>query len=160
MPIAGALGLSLGLTPIVIAAARRIGMVAQPKADRWHRKPTAMLGGVALLAAVFGGFALAQPTPMMWFVLASSAAMCVLGLVDDILHIKPYQKVIVQILGAALVIWAGLVLPWTASVTVNMVITMFWIIGITNAMNLLDNMDGLATGLVMISSAAILSIAG
>jgi UDP-GlcNAc:undecaprenyl-phosphate GlcNAc-1-phosphate transferase len=152
LPVAAALGLSLGLTPVVIAAARRIGMVAQPKADRWHRKPTAMLGGVAMLAAVFGGFALAQPTPMMWFVLATSAGMCVLGLVDDILHIKPYQKLIVQILGAALVIWAGLILPWTGSVPVNMIFTMFWIIGITNAMNLLDNMDGLATGIAIIAS--------
>nr|MBA2734132.1 glycosyl transferase [Acidobacteriota bacterium] len=62
------------------------------------------------------------------------------------------QKLIGQVMGAAFVIYYGLSLPWTGSVTVNMVITIFWLIGITNAVNLLDNMDGLAAGIATISS--------
>lgn len=152
LPIAVALGTSLALTPIVIATARRVGMVAQPKADRWHRKPTAMLGGLAVMFATVCGFAFGRPTNMMWYVLGVSIGMCALGLVDDILHIKPYQKLVVQILGAAAVISAGLTLPWTGSITLNVLITVFWLTGITNAVNLLDNMDGLAAGVAIIAS--------
>ena len=75
------------------------------------------------------------------------------GLIDDWLHIKPYQKLIGQVIGAAVVVNYGLVLPWTRSLPANMVITIFWLIGITNAINLLDNMDGLATGIAAIASA-------
>ena len=66
--------------------------------------------------------------------------------------IKPYQKLIGQVIGAAIVVNYGLVLPWTRSLPANMVITIFWLIGITNAINLLDNMDGLATGIAAIAS--------
>jgi UDP-GlcNAc:undecaprenyl-phosphate GlcNAc-1-phosphate transferase len=152
LPMMAALVLSLALTPVVIYAARRLGMVAQPRVDRWHRKPTAMLGGMAVMLAVVGGFLFSDPSPKMQLVLAVSVGMCILGLVDDILHIKPYQKLVVQILAAAIVIGAGLTLPWTSSITVNMVVTMFWLIGITNALNLLDNMDGLASGIAIIAS--------
>ena len=55
-------------------------------------------------------------------------------------------------MGAAAVVWCGLTLPWTGSPPVNMAITLFWLIGITNAVNLLDNMDGLAAGIAAIAS--------
>src|SRR5207244_10857700 len=57
-----------------------------------------------------------------------------------------------QVIGAAIVVNYWLALPWTRSLPVNMVITIFWLIGITNAINLLDNMDGLATGVAAIAS--------
>jgi UDP-GlcNAc:undecaprenyl-phosphate GlcNAc-1-phosphate transferase len=72
--------------------------------------------------------------------------------VDDIFHTKPYQKLIGQIIGAAAVVNYGLTLPWTRSASINVVITILWLIGITNAINLLDNMDGLATGIAAIAS--------
>ena len=55
-------------------------------------------------------------------------------------------------MGSAFIIYYGLSLPWTRSASVNMAITIFWLIGITNAINLLDNMDGLATGIAAIGS--------
>src|SRR4029079_11542787 len=75
------------------------------------------------------------------------------GLIDDWLHIKPYQKLIGQVSGAAAVVNYGLLLAWTRALAANMVITIFWLIGITNAINLLDHMDGLATGIAAIASA-------
>jgi len=123
-------------------------MVAAPKADRWHKKPTAMLGGGAIFLSFSLIYLVAIPhTRQHWVVYAGSAFLFLLGLADDILHIKPYQKLIGQLMGASSVIFFGLTLPWTGSPLLNMGITAIWIVGITNALNLLDNMDGLAAGI-------------
>ncbi|HJW94849.1 MAG TPA: hypothetical protein VJ901_14625 [Thermoanaerobaculia bacterium] len=144
---------SLALTPAVAALAHRIGAVAKPKSDRWHSKPTAMLGGVAIVLAVAG--ALLAFVPMSrddLIVLSASVALFLVGLADDFFHIKPYQKLIGQLLAAAAVVAFGLVLPWTPYYTVNVLITLFWLVGITNAVNMLDNMDGLAAGVSAIAA--------
>ncbi|PYS51313.1 MAG: glycosyl transferase [Acidobacteria bacterium] len=163
--VAVAFALALVLTPIVRALARRWGAVARPKTDRWHKKPTAMLGGVAIflsVATVILFYLLFVPAradeiarherTFLWIILGASAFLFAVGLVDDLFHAKPYQKLIGQVMGAAFVVYYGLTLPWTGSAPVNMVITIFWLIGITNAVNLLDNMDGLAPGIAAISS--------
>jgi UDP-GlcNAc:undecaprenyl-phosphate GlcNAc-1-phosphate transferase len=145
--------LTLLLTPLVRALARHLGMVAKPKVDRWHKKPTAMLGGVGIWLAVNLTYLIFLPhTPYGWVVIGSSTFLFLVGLADDIFHAKPYQKLIGQVMGAAFVIYYGLQLPWTSATTVNMAITIFWLIGITNAVNLLDNMDGLASGIAAIAS--------
>ncbi|MDT4898893.1 MAG: UDP-GlcNAc:undecaprenyl-phosphate/decaprenyl-phosphate GlcNAc-phosphate transferase [Acidobacteriota bacterium] len=163
--IIASLGLALVLTPLVRALARRWGVIASPKIDRWHKKPTAMLGGIAIFLSVVPVVLMyllfVPPMPeetlnhnhaYLWVVLGASAFLFAVGLADDLLHAKPYQKLIGQVMGAAFVIYYGLSLPWTGSAGVNMVITIFWLIGITNAINLLDNMDGLAAGIAAISS--------
>jgi UDP-GlcNAc:undecaprenyl-phosphate GlcNAc-1-phosphate transferase len=141
------------LTPIVRVVARRLGFVAEPKTDRWHKKPTAMMGGVAMWMAVIATYLAFVPhTGQGWVVVGAASFLFLVGLADDYLHFKPYQKLIGQVVGAAIVVNYGLVLPWTRSFSANMVITIFWLIGITNAVNLLDNMDGLATGIAAIAS--------
>src|SRR5207249_9938349 len=114
----------------------RAGMVAQPKTDRWHRRPTALLGGISIaisVAITWVAFLNAVPGDRKgWLVLAASLFLGVVGLVDDILHIKLYQKLIGQSIRAALVISAGLTLPWTSSEGFNIAITFFWLVGITN----------------------------
>src|ERR1700749_1359200 len=153
VPAAVSLVLSLALTPVVRASARRLGPVAKPKADRWHRKPTAMMGGVAIFLSVAATYLLFVPhTRAGWVVMAASAALFTVGLVDDFLHIKPYQKLIGQVLGATAVVYFGLLLPWGWAASVGMAVTIFWLIGITNAINLLDNMDGLAAGISAIAA--------
>jgi len=140
-------------SPIVRALARRAGAVALPKSDRWHQAPTAMMGGVAIYVAVVGTLILFVPhSPQMWTVVVASTALFFLGLIDDFLHLKPYQKLIGQLLSAAAVVYMGLVLPWTSSIVLNMVITFFWLVGVTNAVNMLDNMDGLAAGIAAIAA--------
>ncbi len=148
--------LALTLTPAVGALARRWGLVAKPKSDRWHKKPTALLGGLAILAAVVIAWAVfLPPTPATAVVMAASVFLGAVGLVDDLLRIKPYQKLIGQVIGAAAVIATGLALPWTPWPMFNVVVTVFWLVGITNAVNLLDNMDGLAAGVAAIASACL-----
>ncbi len=145
--------LAVALTPIVRAFARRVGIIATPKSDRWHKKPTAMLGGVAIwLSVVIGYFVFVPPSPYGWVILGASTFLFLVGLADDLLNTKPYQKLIGQVMGSAFVIYYGLSLPWTRSSAINVALTIFWLIGITNAVNLLDNMDGLAPGIALIAS--------
>ncbi len=153
LPVALAFVLAVALTPVVRAVARRLGMVAKPKTDRWHKQPTAMLGGVAIWAAVVLSYiAFIPKTPIGWRIIIACTFLFLVGLVDDLIHTKPYQKLIGQIMGAAFIIYYGLSLPWTSSLPLNMALTIFWLIGITNALNLLDNMDGLAAGISVIAS--------
>ncbi len=153
LPPAVSFALALALTPAVRVLARRWGFVAKPKVDRWHKKPTAMMGGVAIWLAVTGTYlGLVPHTKQGWVVVGAASFLFFVGLIDDWLHVKPYQKLIGQVIGGAIVVNYGLILPWTRSLPVNMLITIFWLIGITNAINLLDNMDGLATGIAAIAS--------
>ena len=76
----------------------------------------------------------------------------VLGLVDDFLYVKPQTKLIGQILTASLVTFLGFRLHWFNSLTIDTMVTMAWIVGVTNAFNLLDNMDGLCAGIGFISA--------
>ncbi|PWT93008.1 MAG: hypothetical protein C5B55_05285 [Blastocatellia bacterium] len=153
LAVAGTFALALILTPLVRLFARRFGAVAKPKIDRWHKKPTAMLGGVAIWLSVISTLFIFIPhTTYGWTIVKASSFLFLVGLVDDLVHIKPYQKLIGQIMGSAFVVYYGLALPWTGSVLVNMALAIFWLIGITNAINLLDNMDGLASGIAIIAA--------
>ncbi|GAC1449494.1 MAG: hypothetical protein NVSMB9_33380 [Isosphaeraceae bacterium] len=153
LPIGLSFAASLALTPAVRRLARHYGMVARPKADRWHTRPTALLGGVAIFLAVFVVTLLAVPhSPQILVLLGASTFLFAVGLVDDIVNLKPYQKLIGQIVGAGVLVACRMVLPWTSSPTLDMAITLVWVVGITNAVNLLDNMDGLAAGIAAIAS--------
>src|ERR1041385_5975040 len=88
---------SLVLTPLVRALARRRGFVAKPVADRWHRNPTALMGGVAVVLAALIGIAAAGlmrdvPVPLM-----PPSLLFPAGLLADLIRLKPYQKLVVQI---------------------------------------------------------------
>lgn len=145
--------LALALTPAVRAFARSVGIIAKPKSDRWHKKPTAMLGGVAIwLSVVIGYFVFVPQSTYGWVIISASTFLFLVGLADDLLNTKPYQKLIGQVMGSAFVVYYGLSLPWTRSSSINVALTIFWLIGITNAVNLLDNMDGLAPGIAAIAS--------
>src|SRR5215208_4366838 len=153
LAVAASFCLALILTPLVRTVARRFGFVAVPKTDRWHKKPTAMLGGVAIwFSVVIVSITFSLQITYGKEILLASTFLFLVGLVDDLIHVKPYQKLIGQILGAAFVVYYGLSLPWTGSILVNMALAIFWLIGITNAINLLDNMDGLASGIAVIAA--------
>src|ERR1700752_2745689 len=153
LAVAASFCLALILTPLVRALARRFGFVAKPKIDRWHKKPTAMLGGAAIwLSVVIVYLSFSLKITYSREILLASTLLFFVGLVDDLIHIQPYQKLIGQILGSAFVVYYGLSLPWTGSAIINMALSIFWLIGITNAINLLDNMDGLASGIAVIAA--------
>jgi UDP-GlcNAc:undecaprenyl-phosphate GlcNAc-1-phosphate transferase len=133
--------------------AHRFGYVAKPKMDRWHKRPTAMLGGIAIFVSTIAIYFLLVPlTAESLIVVSGGAFLFGLGLIDDLLTIRPYQKLIGQLIGAGILVLSGLTLPLTGYELVDIWITVFWVIGITNAINLLDNMDGLAAGISAIAA--------
>ncbi|HTH38804.1 MAG TPA: hypothetical protein VL572_12590, partial [Pyrinomonadaceae bacterium] len=131
----------------------RFDFVARPKSDRWHKRPTAMLGGVAIFATTVVMYAIFVPrTFESLIVIAAASFLFIVGLLDDVLNIKPYQKLIGQLIGATFVVGFDLKLPITGYELIDIWITVFWLVGITNAVNLLDNMDGLAAGIAAIGA--------
>ncbi|HMS07932.1 MAG TPA: hypothetical protein PKE66_00430 [Pyrinomonadaceae bacterium] len=147
---------ALLFTAAVRSFAWRFGYVAKPKSDRWHKRPTAMLGGVAIFAAVALIYLLVVPfSAESLVVMGASSFLFLVGFLDDQLNIKPYQKLIGQLIGASIIVGFGMRLPLTGMELVDIWITVFWLVGITNAINLLDNMDGLAAGIAAIAAVSL-----
>jgi UDP-GlcNAc:undecaprenyl-phosphate GlcNAc-1-phosphate transferase len=145
-----ALGVLLTLAVRRVARAKEI--VAKPRPDRWHKKPTALCGGVAIfLAFQIGCLLFAPDFPGKQLILAGGALLFVMGLLDDLFQIRPHIKLVIQLAAAAVVVYFGRRLPWTSYEAINIAITIFFMVGITNAINLLDNMDGLAGGVTVIA---------
>ncbi|MBI1761225.1 MAG: hypothetical protein HYR56_07285 [Acidobacteria bacterium] len=144
--------LSLGLTYLVRAQATRFGFVAAPRQDRWHQRPTALMGGIAIYAAFLTSYFWVFPhSPKMVAILVAGTLLFVTGLLDDLVQFKPYIKLVMQLVAAAITVYSGLRLQLTGSELLNDFITIFWLVGLTNAVNLLDNMDGLAGGISLIA---------
>jgi len=158
------------LTPLVRQIALKKGWMARPAEDRWHNKPTALFGGIAIYLAAaiplfvisdFSATLLPLTDPTKTAALSSFAPvlcigitlMFILGFMDDVIRLKPQSKLLGQILVASLIAFLGFRLQWVTSLTLDTLITIFWIVGITNAFNLLDNMDGLCAGTGMIAAA-------
>ncbi len=111
-PIFIAFVLSVCLTYAVRGLARRTGFVAKPKADRWHQKPTAMLGGLSVFLTVSLCYIIFVPhNKEGWVILAASSFLFLIGWIDDKFHIKPYQKLIAQVTGAMFIVFYGMILP-------------------------------------------------
>ncbi len=147
----------LAVTLLVRSIAWRFKFVAKPTSDRWHKRPTAMLGGAAIFITTALVYLVLVPhTHDSLVLIGGSSVLFFVGLVDDIVTIRPYQKLIGQLIGAITLVLFGLTLPLTGYQIVDIWLTVFWIVGITNAINLLDNMDGLAVG---ISAIAAISLA-
>jgi UDP-GlcNAc:undecaprenyl-phosphate GlcNAc-1-phosphate transferase len=148
---------SLALVPLCRAAALRLGYVAAPKADRWHRRKTALMGGVAIAAVVLAGSLTLHPFTQIALFSLTGATIAIFGLVDDALSLKPATKLVVQIAVASACVFFGARLEWVESLTLDAMLTLIWIVGVTNAFNLLDNMDGLAAGIGLIVSLTLLT---
>jgi len=151
--------LSILLTPLIRRLAVKKNLVARPRYDRWHKRPTSLLGGVSIfftlmlvwqLASFLVGYGTAIE-PLLPLALAG-IAIFLLGLSDDIFDINPQHKLVGQVIVAAVLVFFGFQIHWFESMTANLVISIFWIVGITNAFNLLDNMDGLSAGTAFIAA--------
>lgn len=178
--------LALLLTPVFERLSFRLKFLDEPDKERkLHAKPMPLLGGFA----VFGAFALnilinyfiLLPLLSRWapeelsihvpgafsvcskllVVLAGGAAMVLLGAYDDKNDLKPRAKLIGQIIIAALVWFAGMrITLFIPSQLVSFVLTVLWIVTVTNALNFLDNMDGLCAGVGLVCSLLFAVIAG
>lgn len=160
IPWAAALASGVLLVPAVREIARSQGWVAPPKPDRWHGAPTALAGGVAIWAAMLTGLAAASIAGDLRFgawigLLAGGSLLCAVGVIDDRLNLKPASKLVAQLVAAAVAVGAGYKIRFFHLEILNLAVSFFWIVAITNAVNLLDNMDGLAAGIVLIGAAYI-----
>lgn len=155
---AGSFLLSLILTPLVKRIAVATGQVAVPKDSRWHKKETPLMGGVSIFASYMivwglGGSLVDFPLfsmPFLPMFLCAMGIFC-LGLADDIFNMDPQHKLAGQIIITSILVFFGVRLEWTQSNTINVFLSIIWIVGITNAFNLLDNMDGLSAGIALIA---------
>lgn len=143
--------LSAVLTWVLIRYSVPLKLTAPPAADRWHKIPTPSSGGVAILLAcgfVYISAFRGQFTPIA----VGALVLGVLGFVDDRLKLKPLPKLAIQIGVAGWMIASGYVFPASPWPVVNAAFSLVWIIGITNAFNLIDNMDGLCAGVTIITA--------
>lgn len=141
---------SVLLTPAVRWAALRHGYVAPPVEDRWHKTPTPAFGGIAIFVSFLTPLVIldagVSSDPLLIAFLIGSGMVFILGLLDDFLHIKPYSKLIGQIIATSFILLNHLGFVMPSFPFLGIFLTFLWIIGITNAFNLLDNMDGLSAG--------------
>lgn len=145
--------LTLLSIPVVRRLATRWGCVSLPSVERWHRQPTPYLGGVAFFVGwLFPAYILSgAPLPSLpLFFIASQ--MFLLGLYDDLYRINPATKLAGQIIAATTAVFFGYSLRFFTWPPLDALLTVCWIIGLTNALNLLDNMDGLAGGIGLIAA--------
>jgi UDP-GlcNAc:undecaprenyl-phosphate GlcNAc-1-phosphate transferase len=144
-------------TPWAMRLALRLGLVDRPAPNKFHHRPTPYLGGLAVALSVIGALIaslIAEPSLRLQFAVIAlgAAAVSAVGLVDDWTTLQPLPRIAVQSL-AALGLWtAGIRLGPTGLAPVDLAITVVAVLAVTNAVNLLDNMDGLSTGTVAIAS--------
>ncbi len=144
------------LTPAVRSGASALGVYDLPNARKIHTRPTPLLGGVAIfiafVAAVLGNTIFSREVVG---ILIGSTLVAGIGVVDDVAGVGARTKLLVQLIATAVVLYAGVSLilmprTWFGSTMVNGLLTVVWVVGITNAMNFFDGMDGLAPGLATI----------
>ena len=153
------------MMPVAKAASIRFGIVAQPSRDRPHDKPTALLGGVAVL----GGFVVAiglvgilsgLPYHSIPWLAGFAIAMCLVGLLDDIVDLRPRHKLMLELAAICVLVWWGPQLDFFPYHPVNIALTIFWLVTATNAFNLIDGIDGLAAGVGIVAALSIATVAG
>ena len=145
------------LVPVCRLVGIRVGYLAPPRLDRWHQQPTPVLGGVAIATTVLLVAATRADATHLWVLLLGGGVIFLVGLIDDLISLKPYSKLIAEIAVASLFVFFGLRLNWSDSLTLDALLTMVWIVGLTNAFNLLDNMDGLCAGISLIAGTTLLA---
>lgn len=154
-------------TPLVRKLAFRVGAVDIPKDERrMHSKPIPTMGGLAIFVAfAFGVIAFVDLDSTFVGLLVGALIIIILGIFDDIYDLKPYVKLLGQICAALVVCFSGVVIEkitWFDQIIFfgnwAIPITVLWIVAVTNTINLIDGLDGLACGIVAISSFALLAV--
>src|SRR5438105_3432100 len=132
---------------------------AEPRDDRWHERPTPMLGGIGIFAGILTGFLLAVAAGAapanreLLAIVGACGVLFVAGLLDDLFSLGPVPKLGAQLAAAGIVIGNGATISGLISNDVLAdVVAVVWLVGLTNAFNLLDNLDGLAATLAGIAA--------
>ncbi len=158
----GALVIAIALTPVSKWLASRVGVVAQPRLRDIHTKPVPKLGGMAILLGVLVmAMLLGRRLEFQQFaaIVVAATLMSFMGLVDDRFNLNAYVKLIIQVSAAVMVYLFGVRVMMFSNPLWDALLTVIWIVGITNAMNFLDNMDGLLAGISAVITAFFLVLA-
>lgn len=146
---------AVGFTPVTRHLAFRLGVLAQPSSRNIHKSPTPLMGGLA----IYGAFLIAMllfspPLYLREFsaVVAGTTWLTLVGFVDDRNGMQPLIKMGAQMVAGFVLIAAGIQVRVFSTDLLNIPLTLLWIVGITNAINFQDNMDGLAAGITAIAS--------
>lgn len=161
---------TLVVTPLAIKIAPKIGGIDIPKDNRRvHTKPVPRVGGIAIYAGVVAAVLLFMPHSMKIIgILIGGTIIFVLGLIDDLKALPAVVKLLGQIAAASVVFGFGIRIEFLSifsfdkfdmNVIVAYICTLIWFIAITNTINLIDGMDGLAAGVVAIGSCCIAYVA-
>ncbi|UCD55453.1 MAG: undecaprenyl/decaprenyl-phosphate alpha-N-acetylglucosaminyl 1-phosphate transferase [Candidatus Omnitrophota bacterium] len=149
-----ALIISYGFTPLARQIAFKIRLLDHPNSKKSHAHATPLLGGLSIFLAFFT--AILFTTHINRFIicgiLVGGAILMTLGIIDDKLGMMPGMKLSGQILAALIAYKMGVRVITFEDYYVSMFFTVFWIVGITNAFNLLDNLNGLSSGIAGISA--------
>jgi UDP-GlcNAc:undecaprenyl-phosphate GlcNAc-1-phosphate transferase len=151
--------ISVALTPVFLRLARRVGVLDRPGAYKVQESPVPYLGGAAMALAfavvIVGGDYLSGDglDPTLVVIMGVASILAVVGLVDDLYQLGPFVRLACEI-GAGIALWSA-----EAGTRIfgggiaDAILTVVWVVGITNAFNLLDNMDGLSSGVAGIAAA-------
>ncbi len=156
--IAGAV--SLVATPAAIAMARRTDFYDRPRDYRRHRAPTPFLGGAAVLVGFLAAaIALGAPDGRLLVLLGCAIGLWLLGTIDDRTAIAPKWRLLAEAFAAVALIMAGLGWSIDGGDALDGVLSVVWIVGLVNAFNLMDNLDGACAGVGCVSAAGIGTLA-
>jgi len=153
------------LTPIFRDIFRSYGIVDKPDRRKMHAHPIPRVGGIPIAIAYVVALypfstesrLLAEYLPLAWKMIPAAGLIFAIGLTDDLIGLKPWQKLLGQLAAAALAYWAGVRVAGVAGLLpseswTSLPITLFWLLACTNAFNLVDGLDGLAAGMGLVAS--------
>ncbi len=147
------LAATYALTPLAARLALRLGMLDHPSPTKFHRETTPRLGGAAVAAGLMAvGVVAAGASGELLTVLLCGLALGLVGLLDDRGAVGPAVKLAVEI-AAGVALWlAGIRAGLFHVYVLDLALTVFWVVAVTNAVNMLDNMDGLSSGVAAIAA--------
>jgi UDP-GlcNAc:undecaprenyl-phosphate GlcNAc-1-phosphate transferase len=152
--------LSFAIAPWCIRLANRLGMIDQPGGSphKIHAVATPRAGGMVIFATtlIVGAYAGLLTQPPLSTILLGSALIFALGMWDDATNISSLTKLMGQILAALVLIRGGVVVQFLHFPPADFALTLFWVVGVTNAYNLVDSMDGEAIGLAILTAGFLL----
>lgn len=149
-------------TPLARRLALANGVVDSPNARKVHKEPVPLLGGAAIYLAFVVAlllFGTRQEIRQLVGIVVGATFISVVGVIDDVRGLRPSLKLLAQIAAACVLPLCGLSVKLFPIEALNILLTIVWTVGVTNALNLLDNMDGLSGGIAAIGAAHFLLLA-
>ena len=149
-------------TPLTLMAARRLRLVDKPGPHKFHIAPVPVLGGIAIWAAIIGSlliFGGGREYRELAVIMIGGTLIAIVGLVDDRVDLGPRGKIFGQIIAMLVVAIGGVSVNIFDTEWLNIGLTVLWGVCVINAINLQDNMDGLAAGTSAVAAAAFLLLA-